>query len=98
MHIQYGQAQKSLCPFLFSANSSLRVFSKTWQYYFIAKRRFALVQSVSKTGPKCQEHKTIDIQAEFSNKLIGIFQNVILRTILGHHSISNIKKCLMMQN
>ncbi len=33
------------------ANSSLHVFSKSWQYYFNAKRWFALAQAVSKTGP-----------------------------------------------
>ncbi len=47
MHILYGQTQKQL----FSANSSLRVFSKSWQYYFNAKRQFALVNVVSNSGP-----------------------------------------------
>ncbi len=39
-------------PRLFSANSSPRVFSKSWQYYFNGKRRFALVQADSKICPK----------------------------------------------
>ncbi len=47
MHILYGQTQKQL----FSANSSLRVFSKSWQYYFNAKRQFALVNVVSNSDP-----------------------------------------------
>ncbi len=44
--------RKNNCPCLFSANSSLRGFSKTWQYYFNTKRWFSLAQAVSKTGPK----------------------------------------------
>ncbi len=38
--------RKNNCPQLFSANSSLRVFSKPWQYYFNAKRQLSLVQAV----------------------------------------------------
>ncbi len=44
--------RKNNCPCLFSANSSLRVFSKNWQYNFNAKRWFVLAQAVSKYGPK----------------------------------------------
>ncbi len=35
---------KNNCPRLFGTNSSLRFFSKSWQYYFNAKGRFALTQ------------------------------------------------------
>ncbi len=51
MHIQ-GQLQQKLHPRLFSANSSLRVFSKSLQYYFNTKIWFALTEAVSKSGPK----------------------------------------------
>ncbi len=51
MYIQYGQAQKNDCSHLFSANSSLHVFSQIWQYNFNASRRFVLAQAVSKSGP-----------------------------------------------
>ncbi len=44
--IKGAQRRTNNCPQLFSANSSLRVFSKPWQYYFNAKRQLSLVQAI----------------------------------------------------
>ncbi len=75
----------------FSANTSLRVFSKTWQYYFNAKRRFVLVQAFSKTGPKklktpCPALKAchsvviaIPISLSFSIICFTVSYNVLIR-------------------
>ncbi len=49
---------KNNCPCIFSANSSLCVFSKSWQYYFNAKRLFVLAQAVSKSGPNTLKNKS----------------------------------------
>ncbi len=43
--------RKNNCACLFIANLSLHIFSKSWQYYFNAKRWFVLAQAVSKPGP-----------------------------------------------
>ncbi len=54
---------KNNCPRLFSANSSLRVFTKSGQYYFNVKGRFTLAQAVSKSGPKSLRRKSTALLA-----------------------------------
>ncbi len=77
MHIQIRSDAKKLCPRLFSANSSLRVFSKSWQYNLNAQRRFALAQAVSKTGPLSTSCKIETSRTETIQIIPKITVNII---------------------